>query len=201
MPDTETGDIIRVIVQHHNSNLGNVYQNVFHYVVLAGDVDDELMVVDLGALMGTCYEALQGKLSGTCVFDYFIVYNVTQDYPVGTFSAMGDYLGGTALGEQIGSTQAGVVVFYTQKKKRFGRKFVPGIALAELDDPDTLSESMMLALEEWGDCMRVLGPGEEGFIFTMGVGSEAGLDFSAVTSIVARPILGVIARRKPGRGI
>jgi hypothetical protein len=137
-------DILRVTVRQTDVNAGSI-QNVFQFKVLSllGE-DEEVVLSDIAAIMDDFYSDLEGIILHTTDPVDIIVFNTTQDQPVGV-TAFPTYTGGTASGEGLPPGVAALITFGTGVLKVLGKKYI-GLLAESGSDTGVLTAGVISTL-------------------------------------------------------
>jgi hypothetical protein len=198
MPVDEN-DILRVSCRQ--TYLGtNEVVNVFHFVCLTNlAADDQETGEDLAAQMSLAYAELGNTIADDTKPNVIDIYNVTQDYPLGSFNWTSEWEGGTGIGEPAPTGVCALILWNTNTKRMQGKTYI-GVLTEGGITGGLLSGSTTTAVGNFADVL--MGPitGDSGSTYQFEV-------YSPTNGIVRHPIGYRIPtepayqrRRKRGRG-
>lgn len=197
---TTSGNIIRAACRHFFEEVDEQV-NVFHFTVndIPATLNDALLLVDLAELIGTAYLQVDNYISSAIFASDISVYNVTQDYPLGTIDFGAGYTGGLATGDALPPGTSGIVLWRTATKRVLGKTYLPTFA-ESTQNRGSLDTAVRAAMSAFAGEMRTVAPGVNDYSFDLHVYSrEAGQARPIVSSTAALKV-GYQRRRKAGVG-
>lgn len=117
-------DVLKITVQGATT-LTATFQNVYHCIWTApDDADEPDVIAAVGEWCEDWLADLTDLLTTTTHFDQVMIYNETQDQPVGTYAPV--IAAGTVATDPLPSGVAFLVSLYTGFKRTIGKKFIAG---------------------------------------------------------------------------
>lgn len=196
---TVSGNIIRVSARQKFNAIDDIV-NVFHFTVQANpDATDQAVLDEAAGKMSLAWAEIVGLITNNISPNVVDVYNVTQDYPLGSTAWGSLYTGGTASGEGLPTGVAALILWNTAVKRVQGKTYLGGFSEATQNDGQftggtvtdmaTFANVMLDLTPVVGDCSLLLG------VWSAAAGE--------MRPIVSRRIVEIAAyqrRRRPGRG-
>jgi hypothetical protein len=127
------GDIIRVAARQLMNDVDEIV-NVFHFaVIVAGAGGDAGVLAEVGEKISLAWEDIDTQLINVLEPNIIDVFNVTQDYPLGSTAWGGGYSGGTNGGSPLPNQDAILVLWNTATKRVQGKTYIGGLHEGTLD--------------------------------------------------------------------
>lgn len=132
---TGATDIVRVSCRQSFDGVEDQV-NVFHFIVqTVPDPNTEANIMaDLGDIISTAFEALEGQIVNNVQPVDMTFYNVSDDVPIGVTTWPGPYSGGTGSGEGLPPHDSALVILPVGAKRTQGRIYLPTMLEASQND-------------------------------------------------------------------
>lgn len=196
---TVNGNCIRVAARQLLNGTDEIV-NVFHFTVsVAGTNGDQGILDEAAAKLSNAWVELAGILPNDLAPNIVDVYNVTQDYPLGSTAWEGAYTGGTSSGEYL-PPQVSLLVLWNTSVKRVQGKTYLGPIVETVHADGVFTGTAITAASDWAGQMRDVVALVDDTELALCVYSSAGGNQRAIVSRRVVSIPATLRRRRPGRG-
>jgi len=196
---TVSGNIVRAAARQIMNDVDEVV-NVFHFTVEAtgGGTDSDVMG-EIAEKLGQAWELIDQELHTSIQPLVIDVFNVSQDYPLGSVQWAGDYSGGTNGGSPLPNQDALLVIWSTATKRVQGKTYLGGLHEGTLDGGLFNAGAVGAALS-WATFMLDPTPLVDAVSLQLGVWSVAASEMRPITAWRVSSNPATQRSRRRGRG-
>lgn len=131
---TLSGDVIRCAARQLVNGTDELV-NVFHFqVTAAGAGGDAGILAEVAKFLSVAYDQMDGSIANNVNPNVIDVYNMSQDYPLGSTAWTADYAGGTNSTSMNANGLALLILWRTATKRVQGKTYIGGTTVGSLDE-------------------------------------------------------------------
>jgi hypothetical protein len=196
---TVSGNIIRVAARQIMNDVDEV-TNVFHFTVqTAGAGGDAGILGEVSEKLAQAWVFIDQELHTSIEPLILDVFNVSQDYPLGSTQWGSDYNGGTNGGSPLPNQDALLVLWYTATKRVQGKTYIGGLHEGTLD-AGLFNGGAVTAVATWANVMLDPTPANDDVELLLGVWSVAATEMRPIVSTRVSSNPATQRSRRRGRG-